>query len=79
MGAPSRARLAPVYTIAAAIAGLAGGVLAQTTQLVYLGALSFDRSAELVVIVVLGGTGIVYGGGSSAPSFTWWRRTNCRA
>src|SRR5579864_4518238 len=62
IGADSRTRLHTVYTIAAAIAGLAGGLLAQTTQFVSLGALSFDRSAELIVILVIGGTGRLYGG-----------------
>ena len=62
IGAPSRARLRTVYTIAATIAGIAGGLLAQTTQFVSLGALSFERSAELVVILVIGGTGRLYGG-----------------
>jgi branched-chain amino acid transport system permease protein len=62
IGAPSRARLHTIYTIAAVIAGIAGGLLAQTTQFVSLGALSFERSAELIVILVLGGTGRLYGG-----------------
>jgi branched-chain amino acid transport system permease protein len=62
IGAPSAARLRTIYTIAAAIAGVAGGLLAQTTQFVSLGSISFDRSAELTVILVLGGTGRLYGG-----------------
>jgi branched-chain amino acid transport system permease protein len=62
IGAPSRARLRTVYTIAATIAGIGGGLLAQTTQFVSLGALSFERSAELIVILVIGGTGRLYGG-----------------
>jgi branched-chain amino acid transport system permease protein len=62
IGAPSRARLRAIYTIAATVAGIAGGLLAQTTQFVSLGALSFERSAELIVILVIGGTGRLYGG-----------------
>jgi branched-chain amino acid transport system permease protein len=62
IGAPSRARLRTIYTIAALIAGLAGGLLAQTTQFVALEALGFQRSAELLVILVIGGTGRLYGG-----------------
>jgi branched-chain amino acid transport system permease protein len=62
IGSPSAARLRTVYAIAAVIAGIAGGLLAQTTQFVSLGAVSFDRSAELIVILVLGGTGRLYGG-----------------
>ncbi len=41
---------------------MAGGLLAQTTQFVALDVLSFQRSAELLVILILGGTGRLYGG-----------------
>jgi branched-chain amino acid transport system permease protein len=62
IGMPARKRLHIIYTIAATIAGIAGGLLAQTTEFVSLGALSFERSAELIVILVIGGTGRLYGG-----------------
>src|SRR5580692_385058 len=62
IGAPSRARLHTIYTIAAAIAGIAGGLLAQTTQFVDLSTLGFQRSADLLVMLALGGTGRLYGG-----------------
>jgi branched-chain amino acid transport system permease protein len=62
IGMPGRTRLHIIYTIAATIAGIAGGLLAQTTEFVSLGALSFERSAELIVILVIGGTGRLYGG-----------------
>ncbi len=61
LGTPVRARLVAVYTIAAAYAGVAGALLAQTTQFVALDVLSFNRSAELMLILVLGGTGRLYG------------------
>jgi branched-chain amino acid transport system permease protein len=54
-------RLRTVFTLAAAIAGVAGGLLAQTTQFVGMDALGFPRSAELLVMLVLGGTGRLYG------------------
>ncbi|HEY4316993.1 MAG TPA: branched-chain amino acid ABC transporter permease [Herbaspirillum sp.] len=54
-------RLALIYTISAAVAGVAGGLLAQTTQFVGLESLSFSRSADLLIILVLGGTGRLYG------------------
>jgi branched-chain amino acid transport system permease protein len=54
-------RLRAVFTVAAAIAGVAGGLLAQTTQFVGMDALGFPRSAELLVMLVLGGTGRLYG------------------
>ncbi len=62
IGSPTQLRLRTVYTIAAAIAGLGGALLAQTTQFVALDVLSFQRSAEILVILVLGGTGRLYGG-----------------
>ena len=54
-------RLVAVYTVAAAIAGIAGALLAQTTQFVGLDVFSFQRSAELMIMVVLGGAGRLYG------------------
>ena len=61
LGTPVNARLAAVYTIGAAYAGIAGALLAQTTQFVALDVLSFNRSAELLLILVLGGSGSLYG------------------
>ena len=61
-GAPSRAHLRKVYTIAAVMAGIAGALLAQTTSTVSLEVLSFQRSADVLVILILGGTGRLYGG-----------------
>jgi branched-chain amino acid transport system permease protein len=57
LGAPSRAHLRKIYTIAAAMAGVAGALLAQTTETVSLEALGFQRSADVLVILILGGTG----------------------
>lgn len=54
-------RLRAVFTLSAAIAGVAGGLLAQTTQFVGMDVLGFPRSAELLVMLVLGGTGRLYG------------------
>jgi branched-chain amino acid transport system permease protein len=62
IGVPNRRRLRTIYTLSAAIAGVAGGLLAQTTQFVALETLSFQRSAEVLVILVLGGAGRLYGG-----------------
>lgn len=62
IGAPSRRRLQAVYTMAAFFAGVAGALQAQTTQFVALDALSFQRSAEVLVMLVLGGAGRLYGG-----------------
>jgi branched-chain amino acid transport system permease protein len=62
IGAPSRSHIRTIYTIAAAMAGMAGALLAQTTETVSLDSLGFERSAEVVVILVLGGPGRLYGG-----------------
>lgn len=61
IGAPVHGRLVAIYTFAAAYAGVAGGLLTQTTQFVSLDVLAFSRSADLMLIVVLGGTGSLYG------------------
>ncbi|HTQ07081.1 MAG TPA: branched-chain amino acid ABC transporter permease [Polyangiaceae bacterium] len=50
-----------VFTLAAAIAGVAGALLAQTTAFVGIDVLGFPRSAELLIMVVLGGAGRLYG------------------
>jgi branched-chain amino acid transport system permease protein len=62
IGADSRAYIRTIYTISAGIAGIAGAVIAQTTQTVSLEALSFERSADVLVMLVLGGAGRLYGG-----------------
>ncbi len=69
IGAPVRARLVAAYTLGAAVAGVAGGLLAQTTQFVGLDTLAFHRSAEVLIILVLGGTGRLYGGLVGAAVF----------
>ena len=61
LGVPVRRRLVAAYTLAAAIAGIAGALLAQTTQFVGLDTLGFPRSAEILIMLVLGGTGRLYG------------------
>jgi branched-chain amino acid transport system permease protein len=62
IGAPSLAHLRKVYTISAAMAGAAGALLTQTTSTVSLEVLSFGRSADVLVILILGGAGRLYGG-----------------
>jgi branched-chain amino acid transport system permease protein len=62
IGAESRAHIRKIYTISAIIAGVAGAVLTQTTETVSLGMLDFQRSADILVILILGGTGRLYGG-----------------
>jgi branched-chain amino acid transport system permease protein len=61
IGIPVERRLVVIYTIGAAYAGIAGALLAQTTQFVSLDVLSFEKSADALLIVVFGGVGTLYG------------------
>jgi branched-chain amino acid transport system permease protein len=62
IGAPSRTHIRTIYTIAAVMAGIAGALIAETTETVSLETLSFERSADVLVMLVLGGAGRLYGG-----------------
>jgi branched-chain amino acid transport system permease protein len=61
IGSPVHWRLVTVYTIAAGIAGMAGALFAQSTAYTTLGVFDFDNSAKVMVILILGGTGRLYG------------------
>ena len=63
------ARLGVIYTISAAMAGAAGGVLAQTTGFASLDGLDFHRSADTMLMVVIGGAGWLWGGVFGAIAF----------
>jgi branched-chain amino acid transport system permease protein len=69
IGAPVGRRLVTVFTIAAGIAGIAGGLLAQTTQFVGQEVLGFPRSAAVLIMLALGGTGRLYGAFLGAALF----------
>ncbi len=69
IGAPVARRLRTVFTVAAAVAGIAGALIAQTTQFVGIDTLGFPRSAELLIMLVLGGAGRLYGGLVGAAVF----------
>ena len=61
VGSPVRRRLVVCYTISAALAGIAGGLWAQTNAYVNLSALDLDRAATVLIILILGGYGRLYG------------------
>jgi branched-chain amino acid transport system permease protein len=61
IGAPVYLRLVAVYTISAVMAGVAGGLLTQTNQFVGLNVLGFELAGELLVMLILGGVGRIYG------------------
>ncbi|MCC6195068.1 MAG: branched-chain amino acid ABC transporter permease [Burkholderiales bacterium] len=69
IGAPVTRRLIAIYTVSAAMAGVAGGLLTQTTQFVGLDVFGFPRSADLMIMLVLGGAGRLYGGLVGAAVF----------
>lgn len=62
VGVPVNRRLISVYTLAAAYAGVAGALLAQTTQFVSLDVIAFHRSADVLLVLIIGGAGYLYGG-----------------
>jgi branched-chain amino acid transport system permease protein len=62
IGSPVESRLRTAYALSAGVAGIAGALLAQTTQFVGIESIGFNRSAEVLIILVLGGTGRLYGG-----------------
>jgi branched-chain amino acid transport system permease protein len=69
IGIPVSARLAVVYTVAAGMAGAAGALLAQTTGFASLDLFEFHRSADILLMLVVGGTGWLYGGVAGAIVF----------
>jgi branched-chain amino acid transport system permease protein len=62
-------RLGVVYTISAAMAGAAGALLAQTTGFASLDVLDFHRSADVMLMLVIGGAGWLWGGVLGAIAF----------
>ena len=69
IGIPVTQRIAVVYTVAAGMAGAAGALLAQTTGFASLDVYEFHRSADVMLILVIGGTGWLYGGVAGAIVF----------
>lgn len=69
LGAPVFRRLVAVYTVSAALAGLAGALFAQANMFVTLDVLGFARSGIIMIILILGGTGRLYGAFIGAAVF----------
>jgi branched-chain amino acid transport system permease protein len=69
IGTPVRRRLVVAYTISAVLAGIAGGLLAQTTQFVGLNVISFQRSGSVLIMLIFGGVGRLYGAFVGAPVY----------
>ncbi len=62
IGIPVNRRLIAIYTASAGFAGIAGGLLTQTTAFCSLDVFSLERSADLLLVLIIGGTGYLYGG-----------------
>lgn len=69
IGIPVTQRLSVIYTVAAGMAGAAGALLAQTTGFASLDVFEFHRSADVMLVLVVGGTGWLYGGVAGAIVF----------
>ena len=69
IGSPVFRRRLTIYVIAAALAGIAGALLAQTTQFVALEVLSFERSGAVLIMLILGGVGRLYGAFLGVPLY----------
>ena len=69
IGIPVTSRLVVVYTVAAGIAGAAGALMAQTTGFASLDVFALERSADVMLMLVIGGVGWLYGGIAGAVAF----------
>jgi len=69
IGCPIMRRRLVVYVIASALAGLAGALQTQSTQFVALYSLSFELSGNVLIMLILGGSGRLYGAFIGVPIF----------
>ena len=69
IGAPVRRRRLVIYTISAGFAGTAGALIAQTTQFVGLGFLGLERSGTVLIMLIIGGVGRLYGAFIGVPLY----------
>jgi branched-chain amino acid transport system permease protein len=69
IGAPVERRKLLAYTMSAALAGISGALIAQTTQFAGLGMLSLERSGNILIMLIIGGTGQLYGAFIGVPLY----------
>ena len=69
LGISTSRRIIAIYAVSAAYAGVAGALLAQTTQIVSLDLFDFHRSADVMLMLIIGGAGYLYGGIIGAAIF----------
>lgn len=69
IGCPILRRRIIVYVISSALAGLGGALQTQATQFVALYSLSFELSGSILIMLILGGSGRLYGAFVGVPVF----------
>jgi branched-chain amino acid transport system permease protein len=69
IGAPVERRKLLTYSMSAALAGISGALIAQITQFVGLGVLSLERSGNILIMLIIGGTGQLYGAFIGVPLY----------
>ena len=69
IGTPVDRRKLMAYTLSAALAGISGALIAQTTSFVGLGVLSLERSGAILIMLIIGGVGRLYGAFVGVPLY----------
>jgi branched-chain amino acid transport system permease protein len=69
LGVDTSRRIVAIYALSAAYAGIAGALSAETTQIVSLDLFDFHRSADVMLMLIIGGAGWLYGGILGAAVF----------
>ena len=69
IGTPVDRRKLMAYTLSAALAGVSGALIAQTTSFVALGVLSLERSGSILIMLIIGGVGKLYGAFIGVPLY----------
>jgi branched-chain amino acid transport system permease protein len=69
IGSPVFRRRLVIYTVSAAMAGVSGALFAQTAGFVGLDTLGFDRSGIILIMLILGGVGRLYGAFIGVPLY----------
>jgi branched-chain amino acid transport system permease protein len=69
IGTPVHSRMVAIYVISCAIAGVAGALWVQVQGNITTAVLSFELSGEVLIMLILGGTGRLYGAFVGATAF----------
>jgi branched-chain amino acid transport system permease protein len=79
VGAPVRKRQVLAYTVSAALAGVAGALFTQANGYVNLAVLGLERSAGVMIVLILGGYGRLYGAFAGAIAYMVLEHTLAKA